>query len=141
MNEKMKKNTLLASVIAILLIICCTFYLVSEKNKKSLRDKILIKQNISTGIIVKYTHGYKSIAKYEYRFQFNGKDYYSNSSSSSFVDNYVTIGNTVVNKSFPVIFNTEDPDLSKLLIVPDDFKEYNIPFPDSLNWVKEVLDK
>lgn len=38
------------------------------------------------------------------------------------------------NKYFPVIY---DPKLgqSELLIEPEEFRNYNIPFPDSLSWV------
>lgn len=39
----------------------------------------------------------------------------------------------------PVIFETEDPDNSYLLLGPKEFEKFGLPFPDSLNWVKEYV--
>lgn len=43
-------------------------------------------------------------------------------------------------KYFPVVysFNGFWYD-SKILITPDDFKQFNLPFPDSLNWVLKYM--
>lgn len=38
------------------------------------------------------------------------------------------------NKNFPVIYE-DSYGLSQILIDPAEFKKYNVPFPDSLNWV------
>lgn len=40
-------------------------------------------------------------------------------------------------KYFPVIYLEDDIEVSRMLIFPKDFKQYNISFPDSLNWVKQ----
>ncbi len=48
-------------------------------------------------------------------------------------------GNTdFENKYFPVMYDTV-LGASQLLIEPSDFERFNIPFPDSLNWVLPYL--
>jgi hypothetical protein len=42
------------------------------------------------------------------------------------------------NKYFPVVFSKKNPKKSLILIFPDYFEDWNVKFPDSLNW---VLDK
>jgi hypothetical protein len=39
-----------------------------------------------------------------------------------------------VNKTFPAMYSRKYQTL-EVLITPTDFEKYNIPFPDSLNWV------
>ncbi len=43
-----------------------------------------------------------------------------------------------IGKYFPVMY---DPKFgtSQLLVEPDDFKEFNLPYPDSLNWVLKYI--
>ena len=50
-------------------------------------------------------------------------------------------GNTAFcNKYFPVMY---DPKLgtTQLLIEPSDFREFNLPFPDSLKWVLKYTNR
>jgi len=42
---------------------------------------------------------------------------------------------------FPVMYYPELGGHSQLLIRPNDFKEFNIPFPDSLRWVLKYMEK
>lgn len=44
-----------------------------------------------------------------------------------------------VGKYFPVVYSTIDTSINELLVAPDDFQRFNVPFPDSLNWVREML--
>lgn len=46
-----------------------------------------------------------------------------------------------IDKKFTVIFDSLDPRNERMLISPDDFKYYNMPFPDSLNWVLPYYSK
>lgn len=43
-------------------------------------------------------------------------------------------------KCFPVVYNAS-VDKADLLITPADFSRYNLPFPDSLMWVKQLIEK
>jgi hypothetical protein len=47
------------------------------------------------------------------------------------------LGKTIYQRSFPVIYNTKDPQKNQILVFPSDFSDYNIPYPDSLRWVQE----
>ena len=44
-----------------------------------------------------------------------------------------------VNRYFPVMYNPGWGGHSQLLIVPEDFEKFNLPFPDSLEWVLPYL--
>ena len=46
-----------------------------------------------------------------------------------------------LNKSFPVVFSSKSPEINQMLILPKDFERYNMQYPDSLLWVKKLLDK
>lgn len=46
----------------------------------------------------------------------------------------------LVNKKFPVIYKCDEPDFSKILIEPDDFKEFGYKYPDSLKWVLKYIE-
>ena len=41
-----------------------------------------------------------------------------------------------INKNFPVIYDRSAPSLSYILILPEDFWEFRLPYPDSLNWTR-----
>lgn len=41
---------------------------------------------------------------------------------------------------FPVIYNKENPDENAILITPEDFESFAVPYPDSLNWVKSLIE-
>ena len=51
------------------------------------------------------------------------------------------LGSLAFVRSFPVIYNGKDPSENDILIFPDDFSKYNLPFPDSLKWVVETIEK
>lgn len=51
------------------------------------------------------------------------------------------LGPAVFKRSFPVIYNSGDPKQSQILIFPDQFEYYNLPFPDSLQWVQDIENK
>lgn len=40
-----------------------------------------------------------------------------------------------VDKTFPLIYSKKYPENHAILIFPDQFAEYDLPFPDSLHWV------
>jgi hypothetical protein len=44
-----------------------------------------------------------------------------------------------VGKSFPVVYNPNNPDNNFLLIRPGDFKKFNQSIPDSLKWIIQYL--
>ncbi|HTA28422.1 MAG TPA: hypothetical protein VK809_11570 [Bacteroidia bacterium] len=51
------------------------------------------------------------------------------------------LGYEFVNKTFPVVFDTVEPANSRILIFPSDYKGLGMSFPDSLNWVIQLMEK
>jgi hypothetical protein len=45
-----------------------------------------------------------------------------------------------LNRYFPVVFDSFDPDNNRLIVSPEDFQKWNIKMPDSLMWVKRYFD-
>lgn len=43
----------------------------------------------------------------------------------------------LLRKNFPVVYSKNSFSLNRILLFPDHFKEFNLSFPDSLNWVKK----
>lgn len=43
-------------------------------------------------------------------------------------------------KEFPVIYSTKHPKRSMLLVFPENFEYWGLPFPDSLQWVIKYHD-
>lgn len=44
-----------------------------------------------------------------------------------------------IDRAFPVAFQGSDISNAFILIKPEDFEYFEIPYPDSLDWVKEEL--
>jgi hypothetical protein len=55
-------------------------------------------------------------------------------------DKYQPVRTYIIGKSFPVIYSAKEPEYNSMLILPDDFKRYNVAFPDSLNWIKQYIE-
>jgi hypothetical protein len=73
----------------------------------------------------------------EYNFDVNGKSFTSAKGDGRFEK----IGNFILHRSFPVIYNSIDPNKSAVLIFKSDFEKFNIAFPDSLMWVETKLSE
>ena len=72
----------------------------------------------------------------KYNFAYNGNTIYSHGNAHK---EYAPLKNFIINKQFPVIYSTVNPNYNMILILPEDFKDYNVPFPDSLNWVLQYI--
>ena len=48
------------------------------------------------------------------------------------------LGSAIFKRSFPVIYDSNDPKQNQMLIFPDHFEYYHLPFPDSLQWVQDI---
>ena len=51
---------------------------------------------------------------------------------------YRKLGNKMFEKSFPVIYNTQDPTRNQILVFSSDFSRMGLAYPDSLKWVEEL---
>ena len=44
-----------------------------------------------------------------------------------------------INKHFPIVYSKRHPDVSIILIMPENFSQWGLTFPDSLNWVRKYM--
>ncbi|WP_343675078.1 hypothetical protein [Chitinophaga sp.] len=42
-------------------------------------------------------------------------------------------------KSFPVVYEKGNPSNFRMLMLPEDFQKFDMPYPDSLNWVRKYF--
>jgi len=128
--------------IASVFIICFIgFWIFQFKNTFSNREKRIKKHNISYGQTIECSHSSKNggVQYLDYCFVLNNKKY---KNSVAFELKYLTryqCNEFFTNKTFPVVYYPDDPSNNMMIISPKDFGYYNIPFPDSLNWVKEYI--
>ena len=123
-------------IVAIFLLLF--FYIAYQKYKQKslqLNIKSNLEYSYATIIECNVTHRGSVWIKYNYFYQNNILQNKQNISISLWK------ANKLINKKFPIVLSNKNPKDCTILIFPKDFEEYNIPFPDSLNWVKELLDK
>jgi len=108
------------------------YYLYNIKGQNFVNE-ILEEPVMSTGVIKSIVFKAKKGYYIEYDFNING----GMLSSSTYRSDIGSIRNIIVNKSFPVIYNKRHNDKNEILFLPEDFKEFKMPYPDSLKWITE----
>ncbi len=130
--EMLKRNGKVVAVV-IFLAITCSYILYKKQERRKYKNEILANPYLTKGVINNVQYVYKRGYKVEYSFDYRGQilhnKYYSPLSSK--------MQGLIIGKYFPVLVNDKNPYSNDILIFPDDFKAFNIPFPDSLSWVKE----
>ncbi len=87
------------------------------------------------------TIGREQVIGVKYHFFVAGKTYKSDASFSRAQMSYENF-KLLEDKSFPVAYNLKYFDFSSfILIFPKDYKDFNVPFPDSLNWILPLIKK
>lgn len=75
----------------------------------------------------------------DFTYTIKGEKY---NSSSRFLTSELqssTIEKYMLYKTLPAIYNPANPSNAILLVQPKDFERFGYPFPDSLNWVKQLV--
>lgn len=110
--------------------------LIGKLRHYTFKEKITRAPVFANGIIesveYKNKHGYVVTYSFEINYRFV--------TSTVSGDKYQPVRNYLIGKSFPVIYYAKDPEYNYMLILPEDFKEYNVVFPDSLSWVKKYIE-
>ena len=138
--NKWKITSAIVAFIPLLVILLCG-YLNGKKYDQAIREN----SSLTVGKVYGYEHINKHSPVLKYEFSFDGIVYYSTSSNSTtnwlhWEDTYKTKFPKINRKTFPVYFSKDAPNkYNKILVTPEDFSEFNIGFPDSLNWVKTLL--
>ena len=117
--------------IAVCVAIIFFAFLIYYSNK--IHDNILQNKVMTSAIVI--STGYNRISiTLSCKFYVNGVEYKGSGAVPLFSD-----ADKLIGKSFPLIYSSKDPHDNSLLITPDDFKRFNLAFPDSLYWVKGLL--
>jgi hypothetical protein len=122
------RGKFLSVVILILILIGLEF--AHRKRTQRIRGNI----QWSVGVIHRTKLNYKSSPTFYYSFSF--KDTIIHASRNIAIRYYER--EKFINKAFPVAFSSKNPETSYLLVFPKDFKKFDLPFPDSLQWVNEL---
>lgn len=99
------------------------------------RNRIANNLAISTGYVYSTSIQHRGWVNLKYQFQVNEQ-----SIAETKVMGVPSIHNKVfLDRSFPVVYSKKNSRLNELLVLPKDFKKYNISYPDSLVWVMKYL--
>lgn len=101
------------------------------------RRSLLKNKSIENAIIYEINKPAKGTFSALYGFKHNNEIYkgsYSIPEMRSNSDKYKLIG-----RYFPVVYDSSSPNNNFLLLTKDDFKEFEVHYIDSLNWVQKLL--
>ena len=127
MNENRKS----ALFIILLLVGCVIFVAIGFWR----RWKIEKSHKVDIAQIYNYTYGGRGNAGrlyVDFTMNIKGKEY---KSSSGYLTTDFNCNKHFLGKTFPVVYNPDNPSISSILIIPEDFARYGYSFPDSLKWV------
>ena len=112
-------------------------YITIPEKKKIIRLNMDIS---NTGKIQKIGSKHRvSASTFEYRYYIEGKKYLNKISLGIKFQSHGS--SYLMNRTLPVAYEKGNPNNSWLLIKPNDFEYFNLPFPDSLNWIKTDVIK
>jgi hypothetical protein len=105
------------------------------------RDKSLINHmGFTTGYVSQYKLRVNNAPTMNYDIYFNyivkGEKY---TEVSGGPESKGGIGNEFIGKTFLVVYDTLHPDNASILIFPHQYKNFNLPFPQNLNWIIPVI--
>jgi len=113
-------------------------YINHNKFKKKLTENSIIVPGKITG----FDKTYKRADALNYIFEYNKIEYKKVGNSNGKATDYEAVQKHVLYRTFPVLINKNNPKkYSKLLVVPEDFQEFGLEFPDSLKWILKYIDR
>lgn len=77
----------------------------------------------------------------DYQYIINDKEFKATGAYLAEEIKYYIGNDFFVNKTFPIVYYPPRPSISRILITPRDFSDFNMPFPDSLKWVLQYYKK
>lgn len=122
-NSNIKQNLPLLFFILVVL----SFLIINKVRINNIKDTMVI----TSGTIFNSKLGSRGWIELHYEFFLHDQRFQS-LEKIGIPNKYYKI---FLNKKFPVVHSSENPKINEMLIFPEDFKKYNIEFPDSLNWV------
>ena len=96
-------------------------------------DEIQAHKGIAVAQIVSGEPGYRGGFSFNYVFYVDSKKYSGHNPTKVSETNM----SSFLNKSFPVVYSTINPEKNIILITKSHFNDWGVQFPDSLKWVDE----
>jgi hypothetical protein len=109
--------------IIVIIFIFLTIYSINRTNTELKKNGIIVNATITDVI-----YPSKDISEFQYIFYYQGKKY-TDEGATGIQTKWLFIG-----KSFPALFSPKTGN-SELLMPPKNFEKYNVPYPDSLQWI------
>ena len=134
MNRK-KINIISASIVLLFFASWVIWGLISKHNLDTNHQMII-------GTINGYSYGGKGnagIMTVDFTFSLDSKNYSGSSSYEGTLFKSEDFKRYFVGKSFPVLYYTNNPRYSIILLTPNSFKRFRMSFPDSLDWVLKYI--
>jgi len=132
----MIKNKKLISIGLIALLIIIVFWMLGEYRGEEIWTQVKKEKAITVAKVVKFEYPTKG-TEYNlfYNFNLEGKTY----------EHFLTTTNQnfekLIQQSFPIIFYKKNPEYNQILITQDDFKKYDLSYPDSIKRLVDSLLK
>ena len=130
--EKGKKHSMYVLIALFVFLLVMELY--SSKEESDLRKEGVL----TIGIVTKFSHSPKYGGSISYEFNVNGKTISNGRGLGYFSDAQYQ---ALIGKTFPVIYDQDNTNENDMLIRSEDFKKYNVLYPDSLNWVIHLLGR
>ncbi len=90
---------------------------------------------ITSGKVIKTSMAYRGGVVIDYIFYYDDIEYQDQTTRGI----YSGLREVFANKYFPVVFSASQPKNNEMLLLPGDFENYNLQYPDSLNWLKILV--
>ena len=138
------KNSKLALYLVILSILgfFMLFIYCQRIERTAFKNELIENPTIILGEVKKLKKVYKDHDRFEYTFKYNDRLYSGSSHSNGKSGDYSDLIGHFKSNFFPVVISAKNPKkYSSILVVPEDFEEYGLKFPDSLNWVLKYIDR
>lgn len=106
------------------------------------RDELLRDHKIGVGKIVGYTcggRGQGGTMYIDFKYTVDGKNY--KGSSAFHCGTFQDFEEHFLFENFPIVYYPKNPNVSNILITPENFQFYSLPFPNNLKWVSQYINK
>ncbi|MFN8258781.1 MAG: hypothetical protein U0W24_24040 [Bacteroidales bacterium] len=118
-------------IVIILIILICISFIKREIDKREIKNNM----SITVAYILKAYPG-RSGQLIDYYYLANGTKHYGK------YQLYIGLRNAelLVNHRFLLVYSKKNANKRQILIHPNDYKNYNMDYPDSLNWVRKMIE-
>ncbi|ASZ13080.1 hypothetical protein KTO58_08965 [Chitinophaga pendula] len=135
LKRKTKRKILKAIIPCVLVAALASIMLKSIIEKEHLNSN----KGITTGTVTFFARDQKGLGG-RIHYQYNIKGVIFENVSANRQMN-ADKGYLMVNKSFPVVYDTTKPGVSVIVTTPAQFENYSIELPDSLKWIRDLMSE